>query len=321
MAYAGRGSVMVGLGAGTAAGLIWGLAFLVPVLLQGWTAVTVTAGRYLAYGALSLALVVLGGGGVRELARRHWRPALTFAVTGNVGYYLLLVLAIQAVGAPVADIVIGCIPLTLALVGNALSHVYAWRQLALPVVLVVAGLAIVNVLELTGSEAAQQASVAVKVLGLLAAFAAVAVWTWYGLANAAFLGRHPEVSHAGWSTVVGLGTGVVTVLALPLAAATGQLGRVTADAPGVAGLVVASLVLGVLVSWVATVLWNMASARLTTTAAGMLINVETISGYAYVYAARMQWPPLGQVLGFALILAGVLIVVRLPRGIPPQGTV
>ena len=41
-----------GLLAGTGAGLVWGLAFLVPVLLPGWSAVAVTAGRYLAYGML-----------------------------------------------------------------------------------------------------------------------------------------------------------------------------------------------------------------------------------------------------------------------------
>src|SRR5207245_2349682 len=39
--------------------------------------------------------------------------------------------------------------------------------------------------------------------------------------------------------------------------------------------------------------------------AGLLINVETVSGYVYVYLVRHQWPPLGQFLGFALILAGV----------------
>ena len=39
--------------------------------------------------------------------------------------------------------------------------------------------------------------------------------------------------------------------------------------------------------------------------------VETVAGYAYVYAARAQWPPPGQLPGFALIVIGVLIVVRL----------
>ena len=63
--------------------------------------------------------------------------------------------------------------------------------------------------------------------------------------------------------------------------------------------------LGVVVSWGGTWLWNTASAQVPTTTAGLLINVETVSGYVYVYLARHQWPPLGQVLGFALILAGV----------------
>jgi hypothetical protein len=71
--------------------------------------------------------------------------------------------------------------------------------------------------------------------------------------------------------------------------------------------------LGVAVSWGGTWLWNTASAWLPTTTAGILINVETVSGYAYVYIARQQWPPLGQLLGFALILAGVgLAVTRRP---------
>jgi hypothetical protein len=64
-------------------------------------------------------------------------------------------------------------------------------------------------------------------------------------------------------------------------------------------------VLGVAVSWGGTWLWNTASARLPVTTAGILINIETVSGYVYVYAARQHWPPLGQILGFALILAGV----------------
>ncbi|WP_433392187.1 DMT family transporter [Micromonospora sp. KLBMP9576] len=309
------GPVLGGYGAGTAAGLIWGLAFLIPVLLHGWGAVTVTAGRYLAYGALSLVLFALGGAALRRIARVHWRPAVLFAVTGNVGYYLLLVLGIELAGAPVTNIVIGCIPVSMAVVGNLLRPSYPWRRLALPIVLVTVGMLVVNVLELTGSAPTHTGSLTTKALGLLAALAAVVLWTWYGLANATFLAEHPELPLAGWSTVVGLATGAVTLAALPLAAATHQL-----DGPAGSGslpaLVVASLVLGILVSWGATALWNVASARLTPTAAGMLINFETLAGFAYIYAALADWPPVGQLLGFALILAGVVLIVRLPTATP-----
>src|SRR6266536_2730071 len=239
-----------GVTAGTAAGLVWGLAFLVPVLLHGWSAVAVTSGRYLAYGAVSAILFALGGRSLRGLTRRHWRPALAFAITGNVGYYLLLVLGIELIGAPVTDIVIGCIPVTLALAGNIASRAYAWRKLALP---------------------------------------------------------------------VGLVTAAITLIGLPLAVVTHQIGR-PSDVRSVTWLVGGSLVLGVIVSWGGTFLWNLASARLSTVSAGMLVNVETVAGYAYVYAAHAQWPPPGQLLGFALIVIGVLIVVRRPaaqRGSAP----
>jgi drug/metabolite transporter (DMT)-like permease len=301
-----------GTAAGAAAGLIWGLAFLIPVLLPGWSPVAVTAGRYLAYGAVSVVLFALDGRALWRLLRQHWGVALVFALTGNILYYLLLVIGIELVGAPVASIVIGCIPVTVALLGNALSRAYRWRSLVLPATLVATGLAIVNVLALGGASPAADRPLGPAVLGLLAVVGAVLLWTWYGLANARFLSRHPEVPGGGWSTVIGLGTGAITLAALPVAAWSGQLApEPSGRPPSLAAFLVAVLVLGVVVSWAATSLWNVAAARLPPTVAGMLINIETVAGFGYVYAARGEWPPLGQVAGFALILAGVLLVVRL----------
>jgi drug/metabolite transporter (DMT)-like permease len=298
---------MVAFGAGVSAGLLWGLAFVLPDVLSGWPAVAVTAGRYLVYGLLSLVLLVVGGAAVRRIGRAHWRPALVFAVTGNAGYYLLLVVGVQTVGAPVTNMVIGCIPVVMALVGNRVHHVAPWRRLAGPVALAAAGLVLVNVLELSGAQATEPAPLATKAAGLLACCAAVAVWTWYGIANGRFLAAHPDVPAGHWATVVGVATGAVTLVALPLALPAGQ------PAPGhtaVAGFVVVAVVLGVVVSWVATWLWNAASARLSPTVAGMLVNVETLSGYAYIYLARGQWPPPGQLAGLVLVLCGVVLVVR-----------
>ncbi|WNV85138.1 DMT family transporter [Umezawaea sp. Da 62-37] len=303
---------MVALGAGISAGLVWGLAFVLPDLLSGWSAVAVTVGRYLAYGVLSLVLFALGGAAVRRVARKHWRPAVAFGVAGNAGYYLLLVVGIQTVGAPVTNMVIGCIPVVMAVVGNRTTRMCPWRSLLVPVSLVAVGLVVVNALEISGAQATEPTSTTTKVLGLLACCGAVALWTWYGIANARFMAENPDVPAGQWATVVGVATGVVTVVALPLALTTGQFDT----APGATdalGFVAVALVLGVLVSWVATWLWNAASAGLSPTVAGMLVNIETLSGYTYVYAARREWPPLGQVLGFALIIVGVVLVIRLQK--------
>lgn len=294
-----------GLLAGTGAGLVWGLAFLVPVLLPGWSAVAVTAGRYLVYGMLSLALLAYQGRAAWRLAQQHWRAALAFAVTGNAGYYLLLVIGIQKIGAPVTDTIIGSIPVVVAVASNRRAPALPWRRLVLPATLSLAGLALINAAEFTGTHPAASAPLAARLIGLAAAVGAVALWTWYALANARFLDDRPGIPAGSWSSVVGLATLAITLAALLPVALLGHMSWPAVSRRDAALFLAGIALLGVAVSWGGTWLWNTASAALPTTTAGLLINIETVSGYGYVYLARHQWPPLGQLLGFALILAGV----------------
>jgi drug/metabolite transporter (DMT)-like permease len=154
---------------------------------------------------------------------------------------------------------------------------------------------------------------------MLAACAAVVLWTWYALANARFLARHETVSPAGWSTAVGVATGAVALAGLPAAALAGQLSTPASAHPGPARLVAGVVFLGVVVSWAGTWLWNLASSRLSPAVAGLLVNLETVSGFGYVYAVRQHWPPAGQLAGLALVLAGVTLTLALTRGASRSG--
>src|SRR5207248_11234209 len=121
---------------------------------------------------LSAILFTLGGGGPRRVLREHWRTALAFALAGNAVYYLLLVIGVRAAGAPLTDMVIGAIPVVVAVTGNVLAPAgdgVSWRRLALPLALVTAGLALVSALEIAGVHAYLAASPAQKTAGLLAA--------------------------------------------------------------------------------------------------------------------------------------------------------
>lgn len=313
-----------GLAAGISGSLIWGSAFAVPVLLGGWNPVIVTLGRYLVYGLLSVLLLILGGRDLRGALREHWRAALFFAVSGNAGYYLLLVIAIKAAGAPLADMVIGAIPVVVAVIGNMLAPTrdpagdpaggrIPWLRLALPLVVITAGLTLVSVLEIAGVHAYLAVSPGEKAAGLLAAAGAVVLWTWYALANARFLARDDAPSSAGWSTAVGVATGSVTLACLPAAALAGQLTVPSGAHPGPATLLAGVAFLGVVVSWVGTMQWNLASSRLSPALAGLLVNLETVSGFGYVYAVRREWPPAGQLAGLILVLAGVTLTVLVGR--------
>jgi len=47
-------STLWGIANGAAAGALWGIIFLVPAVLHGFTPVQLALGRYLAYGLISL---------------------------------------------------------------------------------------------------------------------------------------------------------------------------------------------------------------------------------------------------------------------------
>jgi drug/metabolite transporter (DMT)-like permease len=322
-----------GMAAGIGASLVWGTAFLVPVLLGGWNPVIVTLGRYLVYGLLSASLLIRGGRDVRRILRTHWRAALAFAIAGNAGYYLLLTVAIAAAGAPLTDMVIGAIPVVVAVAGNILTPAVRWRRLLLPLALVTTGLALVSALELSGVHAYLHVTAGEKMAGLAAAVGAVVLWTWYALANARFLSRvpaaqtaahptdqptdqpadQPALSPASWSTAVGVATGAVALAALPAAALTGQLAAPRGAHASLAGLIAGAIFLGVAVSWLGTAAWNVASSRLSAVMAGLLVNLETVTGFGYVYAARRQWPPPGQLAGLVLVMAGVVLTMIISR--------
>jgi len=302
---------------GTGAGLVWGLAFVLPGFASGWSAIAVTAGRYLAYGLVSclvLAVLARRGPTVLKALRRHWRPALVYAATGNVGYYLLLVIAIQAAGAPVATAVIGSVPVVMAAVANVREGSYAWRQLAGPLLLVSVGLIVVSgpqVLSPTGG------SRLLALFGVVACLGAVASWTSYGISNATFLREHPDMGGSTWSAIVGVFTGVLALALVPMAWLLSPFSGADGAAAGdVQRLVVVAVLLGVLVSWGGTWLWNEASSRLTTTLAGLLIVTETIAGYTYAYIVEARFPPPTELVGFALVIIGVVLVTRLRTCVP-----
>ena len=54
-AAAGPQGVLTGILAGLAAGALWGLVFVAPRMVPGFSSVDLTAGRFAAYGAIAAA--------------------------------------------------------------------------------------------------------------------------------------------------------------------------------------------------------------------------------------------------------------------------
>lgn len=303
-----------------AAGLMWGIIFLGPLLLPEYSAALQSVGRYLAFGLLALPLAWLDRAALRELTRADWVEALKLSTIGNLLYYLFVASAIQRTGAPLPTMIIGTLPVAIALASNrrdaARDGAFAWSGLAPSLALILIGLACVNHAELQEHETRDAWRYA---SGALLACGAVACWTWYPLRNADWLRAHPSRNPRAWATAQGLAT-------LPLAlggyvVVWAWLRATGSDFPMPfgprAGEFLAIMVtIGLFASWLGTLCWNQASRRLPTTLAGQLIVFETLAGLAYAFAWRGEMPPAATLVGVACLVAGVILALR-ARPAPP----
>lgn len=308
-------SVVTGVLCGVIANLIWGLAFVIPVMVPASDGVELALGRYLFFGVVSLGIVIFTrGAGTRGLDRRVWLTALIFAFAGHLGYYFFLVEGVIHVGSPVTTVIIGTMPVSVALTGNWARKEFPFSRLLLPLGSITAGLILVNVTEFDWRTASSGHSALNWVIGIASALMALGLWTWYAVANARFLRSHPEISSYNWSTLMGICTLVLSLFALPAASVSGEIhiGRGSAIFP----ILIGSLVLGVLVSWVGTVLWNRSSGSVPISIAGQLTVVEIIAGLVYVFVWTRRVPSLVELAGIALLIGGVLLAIQRTRSSP-----
>ena len=334
-----------------AAGLLWGLVFIAPLLLPDYPAALQSFGRYVAFGLIALPLAWADRRVLAQFTRADWVDAMWLGLIGNIVYYLFLASAIQHAGAPLPTMVIGTLPVVIAICSNlrdgARDGRLPWLKLLPSLVVIAAGIACVNHAELaqlrassdaTGATGpAQDAHIARYVSGGLLALGGVVCWTWYPLRNADWLRAHPDRSPRAWATAQGVATlpmallGYMAYCVYSVYSAYGA-GPVAGAAVGAADaapnfplpfgprpqeFLALMFAIGLLASWLGTLCWNEASQRLPTTLVGQLIVFETLAALAYAFMLRGQWPAPITAAGIALLVAGVLWALRVrPEPLP-----
>ena len=300
-----------------AAGLMWGLVFVAPTMLAEYPPVLLSMGRYLAFGLIALPLAWFSRHQLAAFTRADWIEALKLSAVGNLLYYLCLASAIQYAGGPLPTMIIGTLPVVIAITSNLRDHArdgrISWRGMLPSLALIAAGLALVNHVEMAALQANPAADTTRYAWGALLALGAVVCWTWYPLRNADWLRAHANRSPTAWATAQG-------VVTLPMAligyaafwawnhASNSTFAMPLGPRPGAyLGLMLA---IGLLASWLGTLCWNEASQRLPTRLVGQLIVFETLAALAYAYLWRGQWPELLTAAGLVLLVAGVLWALR-----------
>ena len=302
--------MLTGILTGIAAGALWGLVFVVPRMAPGLSAVDIAAGRFVSFGLVS-ALAMLFALRTRRLPTVDQAlAAIGLSVLGFTGYYLLLALAIQDAGTEMPTLIIGLIPIWMMLLGKPTA--LKWGTLVPGLLLTAAGLALMMVANATQGSAALGTGLERVYYwrGLAFALVAMVSWTVFGLMNSAWLKRHTEVNATDWANWLGVATGLGALLMWFVAGSESNALLALEDRAWLAIILIAT---GVGSAWVATILWNVASQRLSASLCGQLIVAETVFALIYSYAWDSQWPSALQLGACVLFVLGILASIRAHR--------
>ncbi|MGL4242999.1 MAG: DMT family transporter [Beijerinckiaceae bacterium] len=303
--------MLTGILMGLAAGALWGLTFVAPRAVQPYGEIDLAILRYGVFGLTSLALMLVS----RRFrpGRLTWRRmllALWLGLSGFVIYYVCVAFSVSLAGPAIAPLVIGALPVLLAIYGNWREKSVGWGAIAPPLALIAAGLLIVNLDAMRSATApADQARV---LLGFGLAVLGLAVWFLYAITNAWAMRSKDAPDALAWTSLQGLGAMAGTV---PLVVLAPLMGWSRIPELGFAGgdgmrLILWALATGVVASWVAQYFWTVASHRLPLALSAQLIVAETLFALVYGFAYEGRWPHAAEWAGGILLVAGVVLGVR-----------
>lgn len=298
-------ALIAGVILGAAAGALWGLTFVAPTAVEPWGPVEITAIRFSSFGLAAVAgLAVLRFNPFRRLTRRDWTRVCVLGALGHVLFYLLSAQAIQMIGPTAVALVVGTLPVGVAVVANLRRRAIAWGGLLPPLAVILAGIVTVT-LGASDRDGGSTMTAAAGV-GITLAVVALIAWVAYAVLNAEWLTGNSRMEPLTWTCLTGMGT--LIVLIPVLAGAVAVRPDLLTPEPGasVARLLIWGLIIGLAASWVATWLWNGASARLPGALLGYLIVSETLFAMLYDCIMSSRLPSATEIVSAVLILGGVI---------------
>ncbi|MFM9384463.1 DMT family transporter [Pseudomonas sp. UV AK001] len=323
----------IGIAAALFAAFTWSLNFLAPMVVGSYSIYDLAACRFLISSLLGFGIILINYSACKGLTLNDWLTTCWLGFIGYVGYFLAIVVAAKYAGPVIAPAFLGLVPVVLAIAGNFRGGV-PWRHLRAPLTMALIGLILVNFQELLNAHKSFSLSLTV---GIIAAIAAVALWTWFGLANQKALAQRPSINSWVWTGMMMIGGGIQTVIVLPVPVNSGLF---KADAVGLAlntysvhHLYLPALLLAIVASMGGAWAWTIASKRLPISLASQLLSMEMVFATGLGLLVSARWPTAYEAFGIILIVLGVVKVISVfnqasaieteprmlnVRGIPPE---
>jgi drug/metabolite transporter (DMT)-like permease len=269
--------------------VIWGANYaLIKTVLRELPPPVFNAGRLVVASLVFLALLALTPR--TRPTRRDWIELAGLGLYGQFLYQLFFLNGMSRTSVANASLIIGFVPVVVALVNGALGverlRAAQWLGIAVSVV---------GMYFVVGLDAAMTST---TLLGDALTFGAVLAWSAYTIAARPLLARHSPIIVTSWSMVLG------TVFYLPYAApALARLRWSEVSAGAWIGTVVSAL-LALNLSYI---VWNTAVQRIGGTQTALYSNAIPVAAVAS--AAIWLGEPIDRwkILGGTLIIAGLIV--------------
>ena len=299
---------LVGTACGVGAGAMWGLVFLAPKVAPDASPMLMSAGRYLAYGLIAALLLAPRWRVVTALLdAKAWRALVWLSLAGNIVYYLFLVVSVHFAGVAASALIVGMVPVVVAVWGLRDPDAPPLRKVGPPILLAALAVALIGWESLSRDGAGRDASSVL--IGLGCGLAALLSWSAYAVGNSRWMARLPQVSAHDWSLLTGVVTGgFALLLAVPA-----LLGAGDATADQWARLAAVSVGVAVLASIVGNAFWNQASRLLPLSMLGQMIVFETLFAFLYGYLWEGRGPTVIEVVAMILMVVSVVWCLRAHR--------
>ncbi|MCO5732872.1 DMT family transporter [Rhizobium sp. SSA_523] len=295
--------MLLGILAGLTTCALWGLTFVAARLVHPFSLFDITIGRYAVFGLTCLLTMLHPRLRLRGIGASRIITGMMLGIIGYVGYFVLASQAVILAGPVVPPLIIGIMPVILPAIANLMEQTIAWRKLLLPLAMIAAGIAAVNLdlvsrLDLDGQR--------MMLAGAGCAVAALLVWVLYGIINARIMRASQPPSAMDWTNLHGMGALLGAIALLPMASDT----YATVPQEILLRFLLWAVVLGMAASWLATWCWSVASQRLPLALTAQLIVAETIFGLIFGLCLDGRFPTPVEGAGAALQIAGVSLAVH-----------
>jgi drug/metabolite transporter (DMT)-like permease len=289
------------------------MVFLAPNLAPGFSAAQLSAGRYLAYGAIALLLAAPRWRRlISQLERGDWIALAWLGLAGNIVYYIFLAYAVRLAGAMAASFIVGLLPVVITIIGSRERGAVRLGALAPSLALAVIGVGLIATSAIRDGATAGWRD---QAAGLACAFGALASWTLFAVGNARRMARLPQLSSNDWSLLLGIVSGAeALLLAVPAFAVPGHQ-----DSDAWLRFIAVSSGVALTASVIGNAFWNGASRRLPMTLMGQMVIFETLFALFYSFAWEGRWPSVTEIAAIAALIGAVTWCARLHRGAQPPG--